>query len=326
LYRVLFVINNVTKYGGGVQIHHENLLMKIASKFFISVYFFTGKPKIINNINYLSYEKIKPRDININKYDIVHFHDYGSFLKFGLLRIVVGKIFSKTKFYITYHGWEGIYPPMFKIKLQRFFISKICENSILIGDYISKWYYEKSKFITYGFYRDSKKLSNQILDNYFLYIGRLDKDTGIETYINIFKILNNSNNNKFELYILGDGKLKESLIKKNINNIKFLGWRKNTDKFIRDAKIVFTDGYLSILQSLYFEKYVFSYYSNELKKDYLLPLKKYGLFVSDNEALMTRRITQLLKMNMFVNIKSKKIINKFSLDNLAKLYIKLWKK
>lgn len=321
---ILFVINSFNHRSGGVEIHLENLLHQIKDNFSITVLFFLGNPKKLKGVKYLFGNNLS--SLKLSEYNIVHFHDYGCFLKFSFLSILVARFLKKTKFYITFHGWEGTYPPPFKIKIQRFLISKICNNSIHIGDYIGKWYFEKSNFITYGFYRDSKKLSNPLLNNYFLYIGRLDKDTGIDTYINIFKMLNNSNNNKFELYIIGDGKLKTSLFKKNINNVKFLGWRNNTDKFIRDAKIVFTDGYLSILQSLYFEKYVFSYYNNELKKDYLLPLEKYGLFVSDNEGLMIRRIAHLLKMKRLVNRKSKKIINKFSLDNLAKLYIKLWKK
>ena len=54
------------------------------------------------------------------------------------------------KVFITFHGWETEYPVRLTAKLQRYLYSKLAVGSIHVGSWISKFYWDKPNFITYG--------------------------------------------------------------------------------------------------------------------------------------------------------------------------------
>jgi len=82
---------------------------------------------------------------------------------------------------------------------------------------------------------------------YFLFIGRLSEEKGIDNLIKIFKEIDN-----IELKILGDGPLISGISKliehDNLNNIKMLGYVKGNLK----NKLIF-DGLAVIIPSIWFE-------------------------------------------------------------------------
>jgi len=84
---------------------------------------------------------------------------------------------------------------------------------------------EKIKVINH-FVEDEKLLiqPNYKNNNYFLYVGRLDREKGVHFLIEAMKKVSSD----IQLHIVGDGYEKENLIKQkeslNLNNIKFLGY------------------------------------------------------------------------------------------------------
>lgn len=80
----------------------------------------------------------------IKQADIVHIHDvFFWFLPFRL------PYWSK-KIYMTFHGWEGVYPIPWKNKLQHKIAEKLSRGNICVGNYLTKWYGTNPDFITYG--------------------------------------------------------------------------------------------------------------------------------------------------------------------------------
>lgn len=80
----------------------------------------------------------------LNWADVIHAHD----VYFWIIPYKLLHPFKKT--FVTFHGWEGIYPiPWKNIVVRR--ISEILANgNICVGDYVAKWYGTKPDFITYG--------------------------------------------------------------------------------------------------------------------------------------------------------------------------------
>lgn len=84
--------------------------------------------------------------------------------------------------------------------------------------------------------------------NYILSVGRLTKQKDFKNLINAFYKIKDKIK-KYKLIIVGEGELKQSLIKQSIDldiykRVKFLGWRNNLSKLYKKSK-------LFVLSSLY---------------------------------------------------------------------------
>ncbi|WP_268847707.1 glycosyltransferase family 4 protein [Flavobacterium aestivum] len=117
------------------------------------------------------------------------------------------------------------------------------KNIICISKGIAKHFdIENKAFILYNAVRKEK---NNVLEknkvNYFLFCGSLVKNKGIEEAILAFTLVYHFDKN-INLLIAGSGSseyenfLKEMVIQRNLqNNVQFLGFRKDTDKLMRNA-------------------------------------------------------------------------------------------
>lgn len=86
--------------------------------------------------------------------------------------------------------------------IRRFFWSK--EKIFVIPNYVSK-----------EFFRSNQRISKK--ENTFLYVGRLSKEK------NLFNLIKACNSMRINLDIVGQGPLKDELLKISKNNIRFLG-------------------------------------------------------------------------------------------------------
>jgi glycosyltransferase involved in cell wall biosynthesis len=194
--------------------------------------------------------------------DIVHCHDvFFWYLPFRLLH-------PMKKVYITFHGYETKYP----ISKKAIFIRKLSEmlssGNIIIGDFIKKWYGTKPDFISYGGVVDNKNHKSMIRTKIskikIIFIGRLERDLGLKTYINaLVKLRNKKLNFSFTSY--GEGVYKTKLIKYG----KIKGFTENVQKAMNEADIVFCSSYLLMLDALINKKIVIAVYENPVKEDYL---------------------------------------------------------
>jgi glycosyltransferase involved in cell wall biosynthesis len=345
--KILFIAPNYLPHIGGVEKHLDNLckeMLKDNHNITILVQKFDNSykdyekdenleiiridrsdNKIIRRLNLLKYMIVNVK--SILKYDIIHFHDYSTFWSYGLGVFPILKLFGK-KIFITFHGWEGDVPPRKGVIIKRRLIEKLTTANISVGHFISKWYGTKADIVSYGGVDKVEDLSKN-KEDYILFVGRLAPDTGIFDYIKAWEIV--SKNTNLDYVICGDGILREEIelyIKEhNIPRVVFKGFVSDVQNYIKDAKVIFTAGYLGILEAFSYKKNVIATYDNELKKDYLemIPNHEKMMWVVDAEI---DNIVNVFNEAIEDNIK-KEVAYQYSLENswekVKKDYYRLWK-
>jgi len=264
--------------------------------------------------------------------DILHCHDFATFtsryLPFRFL-------FPKKPVFITFHGFEGKIPIPKKI----LFLRRICEwltkGNICVGDFIPKWYGTKTDFITYGGVEKPLQIQTENNDsdtnNSIVFVGRLEKDTGIMTYINSIKILSQKYGINLKMDVCGDGSLQsiiKKFIEKNNLDIKLHGFVDPSQFFIR-SKFAFVSGYLAILQAMINKKIVFGVYENELKKDYLMlmPNSENVMVIVSSAEELAEQLSYHLKNSQIMKDKVEASYNfakNQTWEKVANMYLDLW--
>jgi glycosyltransferase involved in cell wall biosynthesis len=192
------------------------------------------------------------RKILLNS-DILHIHDV--FIWYLPLKL----LFPSKKIFITFHGWEGVFPIPLINKLQKKLAYRLTEKNICIGRYVETHYGIKADVISYGATvtpkSEKKKDGNKIT-----YIGRLAQDTGLPVFLEALEGITG-----LTVEFCGDGPLADKC-KKYGTVHGFV----DPEPYLEKSKYVFAGGYLSILESFANKCIVFCAYDNELKKDYYL--------------------------------------------------------
>ena len=204
---------------------------------------------------YLIWRWFKNNEELLNWADIIHIHDV-------FFWIIPYKLINRSQnIFLTFYGWEGTYPIPLKNKIVRKISEKMADGNICVGDFISKWYGTKPDIVTYGAVNSPKyKASNS---NTLLYTGRLEKDTGFGTAVELYRQLKNKM--QWRLQVAGDGPDKK-LAPREAN---MLGFVPEPEKYIAKAGWVYTTGYLGIIEAFAYRKLVIASYDNPVKKDYL---------------------------------------------------------
>lgn len=293
---VLFITPSYFPNIGGVERHVEEVTKVLSKKIRVNILTITKdvniyqttrneihvkriqiKKKKFINILYLPFWSYKNLKYFLN-HDIIHVHDFLMFYYLVLPILPILYLKSK-KIHITYHGWEGVYPPKRKVILLRWISELLTKRSIVIGDFIPKWYKMiKSPVVNYGGTSFEKKSSTKKDHNLFLFVGRLEADSGILFALDHFTSLSKSND-KFRLVVLGDGSLKY-LKKGGYKNIEFRGMvdKNEVEDYMNKAKYCYTSGYLGIIEAYFSKCIIIASFDNQLKKDYLELFKeKYKL-------------------------------------------------
>jgi len=257
--------------------------------------------------------------------DIVHAHDvYWWYWPYKF-------IFLSKKSFITFHGYES-YPIKKSSIIIRRISAFLATGNIEVGEFIRKWYGTKADFVIYGGVEESnfnyqisnKQESINKNDESAIFIGRLDEDTGILEYLEAERKIKKHFNN-FNLKIIGDGKYKHKIKSKN-----HIGFITNYHKYLHSANYVFSSSYLMILEALSHKKLVFSVYSNDLKKDYLLntPFKDY-IIICKNVNELIDNFFYFQKNPNKEKVKTErgyKWAKNQTWENLVNKYYKLWEK
>jgi len=253
----------------------------------------------------------------IKNADVVHCHDvFFWYLPFRFL-------YPFKKIFTTFHGYED-----FPLKLKNIFMHRISEKlsmgNICIGDFIKKWYGTRPTFVSYGGVNIVKNQRSKIKDqNGAVFIGRLDEQTGILTYVQAVELLRKQVPN-FEFLVIGDGKLKNRINKKN----KILNAVSNASEYFQNYNFAFVSRYLSILEAMAAKRLVFAVYDNPIKKDYLkmAPFSE-SIIISCSASELVEKI--LFYLDNF-EAKEKMIgksfawVSKQTWEEMAGIYLKLW--
>lgn len=266
---------------------------------------------------FVIWKKILEYHSLIQKADIVHCHDV--FFWYLPLRI----IYPTKKVYVTFHGYETIFPPSSKAVFIRKLSEKLSNGNISVGDYIGKWYGTKSNAVIYGAW-DKVKTKTSVFNKdkklKILFIGRIEKDTGVEVYSQALEKLRN-----FKFEACGDGSYRKEFEKLG----KVHGFVKNLDRYIEKSDIVFASSYLSIIKAMSFKRPIFSVYENSLKRDYLkmAPFSKW-IYIANSPKMIVGQIKRVMRdkrireknVNLAYNWASDQTWNK-----LKNTYLNLWR-
>jgi glycosyltransferase involved in cell wall biosynthesis len=216
----------------------------------------------------------------IEKADLIHCHDvFFWYLPFAFMYI------TKPVF-TTFHGYES-YPITLKAKIQHKIAEVFSNGNMCIGEFIPKWYGTKANIISYGAADFNSRLKNNGKKYDAAFVGRLDEQTGIQTYTKTVAIIREKYPN-FSFLIVGDGDYKKTAEKSG----KVVGFKSNPEKYLQQGEFAFVSRYLSIIEAMQMKKLVFATYDNQIKKDYLLmsPFAKYIVIENSPEHLATKII------------------------------------
>lgn len=280
-----------------------------------------------NRINILKYMILN--FTKLLKYDMIHFHDFGTFWTYGLPVWLPLKIFRK-KMFVTFRGWEGDVPPRKSVVWKRKVVEKLADGNICIGHFIEKWYGTNADIVSYGGVAKVKDM-NTNKEEYLLFVGRLAPDTGIWDYIKVWEELS-LRYIDFKFVICGDGVLREEIEKyvqdKNILNVEFKGFVGDVETYIKDAKVIFTAGYLGILEACSYKKAAIATYDNELKKDYLQMIPNYDemMWVVDNNIGNTIKAVDEAINDIIKKEKAYHYSLQNSWEKVKEDYYRLWQK
>src|SRR3989344_925959 len=261
--------------------------------------------------------------------DVIHAHDvFFWYLPFRFL-------YPSKKIFTTFHGYEGNKIPGFKSKLMHKITEKLSKGNICVGDFLKKWYGTRPDYVTYGAVEVSsikyRVLSINKNKLKFLFLGRLEKETGIMDYLSALKILEKKRY-KFNLIVLGDGSLRkkaEDFCLENQIDVHFMGFIKDINQYIGNSDFVFVSRYLGILEALVLKKFIFAHYNNKIKEDYLKmsPFSKF-ISISKNSEELVKQINVFLKdkekKNQMVGGGFNWVISQ-TWKEVLKVYSKLWR-
>ncbi len=268
----------------------------------------------------------------IKNANILHVHDvFYWYLPFRFL-------FLRKKVFITFHGYETIFPPRKGAILIRRISKFLSNGSINIGSYIDKWYKTPANFTFYGGVNkdDLKDLYSRFRGNdmgsgndnnwnkkvwNIVFVGRIEKDNGIKIYADILKELK-SKKVKFNFTAVGDGILSNDFKKYG----KVVGFQKNINIFLKNADLVFSSSYLSMLEAFSFKKNVISVWENDLKKDYLYltPFKDFIISGDEGKEIVNKLVSLSDKERENMINGAFDFAKKNTWEDVVKIYKKLW--
>ena len=150
--------------------------------------------------------------------DVVHVHDV-----FWWVVPVLPLV--QSKYFITFHGWEGTFPPSKSAIFQRRAAAQLSKGVIQVGEYIKKWYGTKPNVVTYGGV-DLEHKKSQHVKNVFkkvfsaakqgsfiagshhayeaIFVGRLSADNDVKKVADFFTLIKEVHP-KAKFLFVGDG-------------------------------------------------------------------------------------------------------------------------
>lgn len=134
------------------------------------------------------------------------------------------------------------------------------------------------------------------------FVGRLTHVKRIDILLDAIKILKDFGIDNFDVLIVGDGPLKEDLMKKSMENetgryVRFIGFKKNPYPYIKSSDIIIntsrTEGYpISICEAICLGKAVIC--TNTTGSNEILDNGKYGILTTHSPNDISKRLSELI--------------------------------
>ncbi len=261
----------------------------------------------------------KHRDIFLGA-DLVHAHDVVWWY------LPLRFLYFRKPVYATFHGYERVEGPTPGMVIWRLLSEKLSWGCICIGDWMRQWYGHNPTLVSFG--AGSAPVSPLPKKRTAIFIGRLEKDTGILEYIRGVKLLKG----RISLDIFGDGPSKSQVIKMigKTRYIKHKGETSHPTQELVRHRFVFASQYLTMLEAQQTGRQVISFLGSGLKPDYLhsFPTITQVITFNSPEGLAKAMIALLADpKHETANIKKAQIwAKKQTWNKLADTYEQLWQK
>ena len=244
--------------------------------------------------------------------DIVHSHSV--LIWYWPFRLLL----PKKPVYVTFHGWEGIYPIPKKNILIRKIDALVAWKNIVIHDYVVKHYGIKADKIMYTAVDLPKQPLLKKDCQRLVYVGRLDQDTGLEKILQALSYLKG-----FTIDFCGNGPLAAECRKYGTVH-SFV----NPNPFFAKAFICLSPGVTSILEAFTYKCLIITTYNNPVKKDYLLmtPFAS-SIIVKETPSALAQAIKYYSQHPSAAQAKINQAyawVKTQNWEQAVKLYLKLW--
>jgi glycosyltransferase involved in cell wall biosynthesis len=262
----------------------------------------------------------------IQSKSVIHIHDTMPFLQWYLpLRI----IFRSNPVFLTFHGYEKDPVPKIFVILRKL-ARRLSRKVLCIGEFINKIYSVQCDMNSVGAVEYQRSVTQKRSGAVF--VGRLERDTEIETYIESIHLLEKEKGVRMHLTLCGSGSIAKDL-KEYANylnvEIELLGIVKDPMKILSTKEICFAGGYLSILEANASGTPTIAISKSHLKNQYFKAMRKAGGIISiqsSAEGIM-REISRLRENPSLVESISKAGIDfakSMTWEAMLNLYLELW--
>lgn len=251
--------------------------------------------------------------------DLIIIHDI--FLYFLPLRLLL----PSKKVITVFHGWEGQFPIPHKNIFYKQLAQRLSQATISIGQYINHFYQlsGSNSYLSYGAVvkKTVKQQWSAKKPHTLTFVGRLEKDTGIEQCLQLLEELKQAGQS-WQVNFCGQGSY--AALCQNYGQV--LG-NINPQPYLAKSRFCFAGGYLSLLEGLQHKNVVLTSFNNPLKKTYWQehPLRPYFFCADSGKALKKAVFDCLEETDITVKRieKAADLANSFSDVKLAQLYINL---
>jgi glycosyltransferase involved in cell wall biosynthesis len=206
----------------------------------------------------------------LSRADWIHCHDYEALLKWYLpFRLLM----PRKPLTITFHGWEGQYPPRPAVVRARRVTAALARANLCIGGFIPVWYGTRADAISLG--AVEPPLVYEEKTERAVFVGRLAPDTGLMTYLDGIDCLQRRYGIRLPLDVYGEGPLAsraEGVVRERNLEVSFHGVVEDAPARLGPARFAFVSGYLAILEAMIRRTPVFGVHEHPLKHDYLASL------------------------------------------------------
>jgi glycosyltransferase involved in cell wall biosynthesis len=282
--KILFITRLYHPHLGGVEKHTGEISKELIKKGH-SVTILTGKydrnlknEEVIDKVKVVrfSYPQVKLLGLLaiwvsiyqnrklIENADVIHCHDV--FIWYLPFRF----FYPKKRVYVTFHGWEGIWPIPTKNILIRRLSARLAKGVIAVAKGTAKYYGIKPDKIIYG---ATNKISNidyrSKKDKYkIVFVGRLNKDSGL---LKFFAWL--GKHKKYRVDFVGDGDMRNQCKKYGVVH----GYTESSP-FMKEAGICVPGGYLSFIEAKKYGCEIMTFPTTKIMKGFWSEIEKVKKF------------------------------------------------
>ncbi len=235
--------------------------------------------------------------------------------------------FLYRKIFITFHGWEGIYPVPWKNIWQRKFFGQFAKGVVHVGHFIQKFYGDKPDLVTYGGVDPQLNFpKRQLKPKQFsiVFTGRLVEENEIEKYFETIEYLRQTNTH-IKVVWVGDGPYHQLCAQ--VGKVTGMIDQKSIMRYLQTADLVFASSYLSILTAQAMGKLVVAFFSHALKASYLrdYPGAKFMILAKEPRKLVKQLNHLSGSQQQKMSRDASRWANQQTWPKLAEAYLALWR-